>query len=66
MEKPSIDITKCTGCGACVEACLRHGLEIHNNVVTYVRTDDCTWCGDCEAVCPNNAITCPYEIVSDN
>jgi NAD-dependent dihydropyrimidine dehydrogenase PreA subunit len=27
------------------------------------RPGDCTYCTDCEAVCPEGAIQCGYEIV---
>ena len=64
MLKPIIDYSKCTTCGACVNACLRGGLEIIDNKLTFVSEDDCTWCGVCEDVCPTGAITCPYTIVA--
>ncbi|MGD2143691.1 MAG: 4Fe-4S binding protein [Anaerolineae bacterium] len=28
-----------------------------------VRPADCTYCADCEPVCPQGAIRCTYEIV---
>jgi ferredoxin len=34
-----------------------------NNCITVIETEECGWCTQCEAVCPNGAITCPFEIV---
>jgi ferredoxin len=63
MAIPQIALTKCTGCGLCVAVCLKHGLEIVDNKVSFIGGDECNWCGMCEAVCENGAISCPYEIV---
>lgn len=27
------------------------------------RPKDCTYCADCEAICPQDAISCVFEIV---
>ena len=35
----------------------------YNGVVRVVETEECDWCTECEAVCPNGAITCPFDIV---
>jgi len=34
-----------------------------NNVITVIETEECGWCGECEAVCPLEAIACRFEIV---
>lgn len=62
-EMPIIDAEKCRGCGLCVSVCACGALVIVGNVVTIIETVDCGWCLQCEFVCPNGAITCPFEIV---
>ncbi len=59
-----VDPDKCTGTGACVEACLREGAlelvetEIGGKKVRRARVSPvlCMGCGACVAVCPENAI----------
>jgi heterodisulfide reductase subunit A2 len=59
-----VDLEKCKGTGACVEACLREGalalagMEIGGERVVRARVNPalCTGCGVCVAVCPENAI----------
>jgi ferredoxin len=31
-----------------------------------VKPDSCDYCGECEAVCPEDAVSCPYDIVPDD
>jgi len=33
------------------------------NVVTVVESEACGWCTQCEAICPQGAISCPFEII---
>jgi heterodisulfide reductase subunit A2 len=59
-----VDIQKCNGTGACVEACLSDGalglaeMEIDGQKIQRARVTPafCTGCGACVAVCPENAI----------
>ncbi len=59
-----VDLERCTGTGACVEACLREGaltmveMELAGVVVRrpWVNPALCLGCGACVAVCPENAI----------
>ena len=58
----TIDITKCTGCGECVENCPMEGFELREvdgrEVAHYViDPDECIDCGACEAGCESGAIT---------
>jgi heterodisulfide reductase subunit A2 len=59
-----VDLNKCTGTGACVEACLRDGalrlveVEVKGEKVQRAEVNPalCMGCGACVAVCPANAI----------
>ncbi len=66
VEMPEVDQKKCNGCGLCVSVCACHALILVNNLVTVVETEECGWCTECEAVCPNGAIACRFEIVIEH
>jgi heterodisulfide reductase subunit A len=59
-----VDLTKCTGLGACVEACLREEalslveMEVDGEKIRRAEVNPalCNGCGACVAVCPENAI----------
>ncbi|MHB8069023.1 MAG: CoB--CoM heterodisulfide reductase iron-sulfur subunit A family protein [Desulfobaccales bacterium] len=59
-----VDLSKCTGTGACVTACLADGalnlveMEVEGQKVNRARVNPvmCLGCGACVAVCPENAI----------
>jgi heterodisulfide reductase subunit A2 len=59
-----VDLSKCTGTGACVAACLGEGAlamveqEVAGRRVSRARVNPalCLGCGACVAVCPENAI----------
>ena len=60
---PTVDESKCDGCGLCVRTCYCGAFVIVNNVAMVVQTEACGWCTHCEAVCPTGAISCAFEIV---
>ena len=58
----TIDVTKCIGCGLCVDDCVNHYLLLDANasgkrVATFQKYGRCLNCGHCNAICPNTAIT---------
>ena len=60
---PEINLQRCNRCGMCVERCPTHAVEMRTEGPVVVRPSDCTYCALCEALCPQGAITCAYEIV---
>ncbi|MGA7562283.1 MAG: CoB--CoM heterodisulfide reductase iron-sulfur subunit A family protein [Desulfobaccales bacterium] len=60
----AVDLSKCSGTGACVEACLREGalalvaMDVNGRQVRRAQVNPamCLGCGACVAVCPENAI----------
>lgn len=62
FDKPLIDPAKCDGCGVCVSVCPKTALVFTDRTINFDAHRECSWCGDCEAVCSGGAISCPYEI----
>ena len=67
VEMPVIDRQKCQGCGLCVSVCACGILVLRENKATLEKKEEChgctNWCTVCESVCPNQAISCSFEIV---
>lgn len=52
-----IDETKCSGCGACAEACHEGAIAMVSGKAKLTRDDYCDGLGDCLPTCPTGAIT---------
>ncbi|MCD7876150.1 MAG: 4Fe-4S binding protein [Cloacibacillus porcorum] len=52
-----IDDTKCSGCGACAEACHEGAIAMVGGKAKLMRDDYCDGLGDCLPTCPTGAIT---------
>ncbi|MFH1652100.1 MAG: 4Fe-4S binding protein [Chloroflexota bacterium] len=65
MEKavPEIDTAQCDGCGTCVELCPGGAAELRDGKAVVVRPEDCTYCTECEVLCPTRAIRCDFDII---
>lgn len=52
-----IDEEKCSGCGACAEACHEGAIKMIDGKAKLTREDYCDGLGDCLPACPTNAIS---------
>ncbi|HEY8909280.1 MAG TPA: 4Fe-4S dicluster domain-containing protein [Desulfosporosinus sp.] len=52
---PQVTTASCSGCNACVRACLEDAItwQIHGITIDYAR---CLSCGDCQRVCPSGTL----------
>ena len=50
-----VDVSKCTGCGSCVEVCPVEAIKLVDNKAQ-IDQDECLECGACQAECANEAI----------
>ena len=53
-----VDVEKCTGCGACVDACPVDAITVENDIAV-VDEAECVECGACAEECPNDALSLP-------
>ena len=60
----SVDLEKCTGCEACIEACPFGVIEIVDG--TAVVGEGCNLCGACEEVCAFEAITILHKTLTES
>jgi ferredoxin len=60
---PEIDAASCDGCGQCLPACSSGALGLQAGKAALIRPDLCRYDGNCELVCPTDAIRVPYAIV---
>ena len=66
LQHPSIDLSKCIGCGACVRACPEDGvLALAYGQAVVVHGARCVGHGLCAAACPTEAIALTLGDLSD-
>lgn len=57
IAPPTVDVSKCTGCGTCVKVCTGLVFELRERKSHVVFEQGCYACGHCWAVCPEEAVT---------
>lgn len=50
------DLSKCTGCRICCRICPGDALEVTEKKMRMKAGGECMFCGDCQAICPEEAI----------
>ena len=62
--RPTIDGTKCLGCGACAEVCPPRLITATDEGATRtiaLNYSRCTYCARCQEICPSGAATCTED-----
>ena len=65
----TVDRSRCSGCGICLDVCPRRVLVRENGTVTIAQKDRCIECGACRKNCPSEAIFvdagvgCAYAVI---
>ncbi|HJH29491.1 MAG TPA: 4Fe-4S dicluster domain-containing protein [Methanosarcinaceae archaeon] len=57
MVMITVDLDKCTGCGACVDSCQHRILEMQDGVCVPMKPEMCRFCMLCVAACKPKAIS---------
>jgi len=66
LQHPEIDLSRCIGCGLCVQACPEDGvLEMIHGQAVVVHGARCVGHGRCAAACPTNGIALTFGDLSD-
>lgn len=60
---PIIDAGRCTGCRLCVLVCPTAALMIRGGIAAVADAQACTYTGHCERICPQQAISRPFQIM---
>lgn len=59
---PIINLTLCNRCSQCAMQCPEHALVMTDRGPEYADPITCTYCLDCEALCPTGAIRAPLRV----
>lgn len=57
---PTVDTTRCTGCGACISWCPGKALHIENHAIV-LDTTRCVGCGECMVACKQRVFRIPWN-----
>jgi formate hydrogenlyase subunit 6/NADH:ubiquinone oxidoreductase subunit I len=63
QKRPQINLALCDRCGACVEGCPVDALVMTEHGPEFSSPLTCTYCTDCEGLCPVGAIRAPLNVV---
>jgi NAD-dependent dihydropyrimidine dehydrogenase PreA subunit len=60
---PIINLERCDRCGVCIAGCPENALTMTDQGPSFIIPVTCTYCTDCEALCPQGAIRTPFTVV---
>jgi ferredoxin len=60
---PSINLSLCNRCNLCVTHCPENALDMTDNGPIFNYPILCTYCLDCEGLCPTGAIRAPLSVI---
>lgn len=61
-QLPIINLQQCDRCGACVTGCPEDALVMTENGPVFKQPALCTYCTECEHLCPIGAIRAPLTV----
>jgi len=59
---PSINLALCNHCTLCVTNCPENALEMTEQGPVFIDPISCSYCRDCEHLCPTAAIRAPLVV----
>ncbi|MBG0784910.1 MAG: 4Fe-4S binding protein [Anaerolineaceae bacterium] len=59
---PQINLDRCDRCSACVTGCPEQALTMTKSGPAFIEPVICTYCTECENLCPTGAIRAPFEV----
>jgi len=62
---PKIDLKRCDRCGLCVERCPGAAMDMGPAGPFIARPEACSYCAECEEICPRRAVRLWYVISWD-
>ncbi len=60
--QPIINYLRCTKCGLCISGCPENALQMTPKGPVLRKPSLCTYCTDCEHLCPTGAIRAPLTV----
>lgn len=62
---PLVDLSRCDGCGLCVQVCPLGALGMLDGRAAVTRPGQCQYTGHCAQLCPHQAITLTFCLMPE-